>query len=723
MGKRKALLIGVGNYDPDSFKNHTLNTPPNNVAALKEVLIDSQIGFFDEVYDLVNPNLLTMQTKIWDIFKKSDKNDIVLLYFSGHGVKDESNKLYLTNCDTKKYPSGELAKSTAIPSSFIIDIMANCSVRRQIIILDSCFSGAFPDGILAMDDDSVDIQKYFGGEGRAILTATSSTNYALEKEGEHLSVYTKYLVGGLKTGIAAPEDKEIIAVKNIHDYVFHQVRKAAPAMKPGFYSGREGDSIIIAKAFSDLELTYRKKVERRIYDGKITATGKRILEKERIKLKLSEIKAEEIIKEALKPYREREQNIQEYKIAFQHEVDLCFPLDEQVSKDLKDYQKILNLRDEDIKDVESKILKDRQTIQNLRDKDIKNAESEILEKHQTTPNFQEKNVQDAKSEIIFEDSQSNTIKTLESILNDIPKTLSIIIVTGFLGSGKSTLINRIIQSKNDQKVAVLVNEFGDINIDRQLLIPVELDILECDYYSTINDDLVTKVYRVLEREEKVDYLIIETTGLADPLPIALTFLSTELKSLTRLESIITVIDSTNYTLDLFNSEAAHSQIQYGDIIILNKTDLVESSELASLESKIREFKQGAKILHSCQGKVSLSLISNLTWSKLCQNFPQNEELSSISLFSFQSDKNFDIGKFQKFLDNQFPESIFRAVGILWFKESSAKHIFYLSGKRFGIEDDEWKNDQKNQLVFFGQNIDKKLLNSQLKDCLSDDVEQ
>ncbi len=161
MGKRKALLIGVGNYDQNSFNNYTLNTPPNNVAALQEVLVDSQIGFFDEVYPLVNPNLLTMQTKIEDIFIKSEKNDLVLLYFTGHGIKDESNKLYLTNCDTKKYPSGELAKSTAVSSSFILDIMANCSVRRQIIILDSCFSGAFPDGILAMDDDRVDIQKWW----------------------------------------------------------------------------------------------------------------------------------------------------------------------------------------------------------------------------------------------------------------------------------------------------------------------------------------------------------------------------------------------------------------------------------------------------------------------------------------------------------------------------------------------------------------------------------
>ncbi|MEL7406942.1 MAG: caspase family protein, partial [Cyanobacteria bacterium J06558_2] len=182
MGKRKALLIGVGNYDSDSFT--TLNTPPNNVAALEEILIDPQIGFFDEVNSLINPDISTMRTTIEDIFVESDNSDLVLLYFGGHGIKAGiDNKLYLTSCNTKKYSSGELKQSTAVSSSFIIDIIASCYVQRQIIILDSCFSGAFPDGILGMDDNSVDIQKYFGGEGRAILTSTNSTDCAIEKEG------------------------------------------------------------------------------------------------------------------------------------------------------------------------------------------------------------------------------------------------------------------------------------------------------------------------------------------------------------------------------------------------------------------------------------------------------------------------------------------------------------------------------------------------------------
>lgn len=104
--------------------------------------------------------------------------------------------------------------------------------------------------------------------------------------------------------------------------------------------------------------------------------------------------------------------------------------------------------------------------------------------------------------------------------------MPVTIITGFLGSGKTTLLNQILKNKQDLKVAVLVNEFGDINIDSQLLISVDQDMVELTngcICCTINDNLVDAVYRVLEREDRIDYLVIETTGVADPLPIILTF--------------------------------------------------------------------------------------------------------------------------------------------------------------------------------------------------------
>ena len=201
--------------------------------------------------------------------------------------------------------------------------------------------------------------------------------------------------------------------------------------------------------------------------------------------------------------------------------------------------------------------------------------------------------------------------TSESQAMDTPQQLPVTIITGFLGSGKTTLLNHILSNQQGLKTAVLVNEFGEIGIDNELIVSTDENMVELNngcICCTINNDLVDAVYKVLERPEKIDYLVVETTGLADPLPVALSFLSTELRDLTRLDSIITVVDAANYSLDLFTSEAAHSQIAYGDVILLNKTDLVPPAELEALEAKIQEVKEGARIIRTTRSQVPLPLI-------------------------------------------------------------------------------------------------------------------
>ncbi len=324
--------------------------------------------------------------------------------------------------------------------------------------------------------------------------------------------------------------------------------------------------------------------------------------------------------------------------------------------------------------------------------------------------------------------------TLSDALPSLPKSgMPVTIITGFLGSGKTTLLNQILQNKDNLKIAVLVNEFGDINIDEQLLISVETDMVELDngcICCTINDSLVDGVYRVLEREEKVDYLVIETTGLADPLPIILTFLSTELKFLTRVDAVVTVVDAAAFDAKHFDSQAALSQIRYGDMVILNKIDLANENKVRELKAFIEDIKPGFRILPSEYGKVPLPLMLDIGLTQVddyqaeISEFRRdksafNNHLSSDSFnfVSFKSDLPFKIEQFEHFLTQQLPNNVFRAKGILWFQESPARHIFQLSGPRYELKDDDWTTHPKNELVFIGRNLDKSLIQQQLDECL------
>jgi G3E family GTPase len=312
-----------------------------------------------------------------------------------------------------------------------------------------------------------------------------------------------------------------------------------------------------------------------------------------------------------------------------------------------------------------------------------------------------------------------------------PQLIPVTIITGFLGSGKTTLLNQILQNLNGWKVAVLVNEFGDINIDSQLLIAVDEETIELTngcICCTINDNLAEVVYRLLKRRDRLDYLVVETTGVANPLPIALTFLGTELRNMTHLDSIVTVVDVENFTLkEHYASEAALSQIAYGDIILLNKTDLVSQTTVDAIENQIRDIKEGTRILRSEYGKVPLPLILDVN---LAEAGSSSQALAASDLpasrlngdgfmsTSFQSDRPFALKKFQQFLDYHLPENVFRAKGILWFVESSKRHIFQLSGKRFTINDSEWETSPKNQIVFIGRKLNPLFLQQMLNNCLT-----
>ncbi len=299
------------------------------------------------------------------------------------------------------------------------------------------------------------------------------------------------------------------------------------------------------------------------------------------------------------------------------------------------------------------------------------------------------------------------------------------IVTGFLGSGKTTLLNHILTSQRGLKVAVIVNEIGEIAIDNELIIATADDMVELSngcICCSLNSDLLDAVFRVLRREPKIDHLVLETTGLADPLPIVLTFLRPELRNRVRVDSVVAVADAESFAPGRFDSKAALNQIRYADIVLLNKCDLVGAGRLAAVEAGIRRIGEGARIIRTIRARIALPLI-------LSVGLFQSDRYSSdhydqahghlafdgFEAVSFESARPIAAEAFQKFLE-ELPGEVYRAKGVLWLDHSDKRWVFHLVGRRFTLDEGDWSGPRRNRLVVIGRRLDERRLRHRLEAC-------
>jgi hypothetical protein len=249
MARKFALIVGNSEYEDSNLAR--LVSPVSDVRLLAGILEDPEIGGFDEVTSFVNESEMRVRRGIASLFVRKQPDDLLLLYFSTHGILDDNGRLFLAARDTQR----DLLKATAIAAAFITDEMDNSASRRQVLMLDCCHSGAFARGTKGALGASIGTAETFKGSGfgRVVLTATDSTQYAWDGEtviGESdtpTSVFTRHLIEGLRTGVADEDDDGEITLDELYEYVYRQVLSESPRQTPGKWSYKQQGNLVIAR--------------------------------------------------------------------------------------------------------------------------------------------------------------------------------------------------------------------------------------------------------------------------------------------------------------------------------------------------------------------------------------------------------------------------------------------------------------------------------------------
>jgi G3E family GTPase len=314
-------------------------------------------------------------------------------------------------------------------------------------------------------------------------------------------------------------------------------------------------------------------------------------------------------------------------------------------------------------------------------------------------------------------------------------TIPVTLITGYLGAGKTTLLNRILTHQHGKKIAVIVNEFGEIGIDHQLVIDADEEIFEMNngcICCTVRGDLIRIIGNLMRRRDRFDYLVIETTGLADPAPVIQTFfVDDDVQAQTHLDAVVTVVDA-KHILQHWAAEEVQEQIAFADVIALNKTDLVAPAELAALEQKIRAITPLAKIHHTQQSDLPIDQILGVQAFNLERALEidpdflgeaAHEHDETVGSTAIVAPGQIDPDKLNNWMSDLVQrqgEDIFRMKGILNFAGRDHRYVFQGVHMIFdGQRDRAWRADEArtNQLVFIGRNLDPAELRKGFDLCL------
>lgn len=347
--------------------------------------------------------------------------------------------------------------------------------------------------------------------------------------------------------------------------------------------------------------------------------------------------------------------------------------------------------------------------------------------------------------------------------------IPVTVLTGYLGAGKTTLLNHLLTQQHGYKCAIIINEFGAVSIDNQLVVGADEEILELNngcLCCRVRGDLIKSLNDLINRKKRFDYVIIETTGLADPSPVAHTFMASELAEKLRLDGIVTVVDARNLEKEMNDGPEPRAQIAFADVILLNKTDLVAPAELARVEDRIRSMNALARIHRTQKSQIDVGKILNVKARELATPLPPIHEEhqhdhdhehghdhkcdehcdhdhddghdhkhshagephhhhdESVRSFYIEEERALDLPKLETWLGGLLKDlgaNIYRSKGVLHIKGQPKRVVFQGVQMLFDSAPDRfWNNGEKrrSQLVFIGKELDEAKIRAGFEQCVA-----